>query len=119
MVRAGIRKATGIHQIIPHVVVQRFLESFERHGMFKGFPDLGVMVQQMENPSLRRYYKVQPLLPCQSTVYTDRVCCTIRIVRCPVSMCALHRARVVSCIVSVVCMADTCKRRAAALYDER
>ena len=54
-------EATGY--IIPYVVVEHFLESFNRRGLFQGLCCLGVLVNRLENPSLRRYHKVRPPRP--------------------------------------------------------
>lgn len=50
-------EATGY--IIPYVVVEHFLESFRRHNMFSGLCCLGLLVQRLENPSLRRFHKAR------------------------------------------------------------
>jgi S1-C subfamily serine protease len=49
-------EATGY--IIPYVVVEHFLETYQRHNMFSGLCCLGMLVQRLENPSLRRFHKV-------------------------------------------------------------
>lgn len=49
-------EATGY--IIPYVVVQHFLESYARRGLFSGLCCLGMLVNRLENPSLRRFHKV-------------------------------------------------------------
>lgn len=49
-------EATGY--IIPYIVVQHFMESFRRRGLFSGLCCLGMLVNRLENPSLRRYHKV-------------------------------------------------------------
>lgn len=49
-------EATGY--IIPYIVVQHFMESFRRRGLFSGLCCLGMLVNRLENPSLRRFHKV-------------------------------------------------------------
>ena len=51
-------RAEGVGYIIPYIVVEHFLESYKRHGMFQGLCCLGVLVQRLENPSLRRFHQV-------------------------------------------------------------
>jgi S1-C subfamily serine protease len=50
-------EATGY--IIPYVVVEHFLESYRRHSTFTGLCCLGMLVQRLENPSLRRYHQAR------------------------------------------------------------
>jgi hypothetical protein len=52
------RHADSIGYIIPYVVVNHFLESYRRHGLFTGLCCMGMQVQRLENPSLRRFHKV-------------------------------------------------------------
>lgn len=67
-------EATGY--IIPYVVVEHFLESFRRRGLFQGLCCLGVLVNRLENPSLRRFHKVQtPLL--RAAAGMPRGCCLL------------------------------------------
>jgi S1-C subfamily serine protease len=44
--------------IIPINVVQRFLKGIENGKPYGGFPDSGIYVQNLENPSLQAYYKL-------------------------------------------------------------
>ncbi|KAL3647937.1 Protease Do-like 2, chloroplastic [Castilleja foliolosa] len=43
----------NIGYVIPTTVVSHFLEDYERHGKYTGFPSLGVLLQKLENPALR------------------------------------------------------------------
>jgi S1-C subfamily serine protease len=52
------RHAESIGYIIPYVVVEHFLESYKRHGLFTGLCCMGMLVQRLENPSLRSFLKV-------------------------------------------------------------
>lgn len=61
-------EATGY--IIPYVVVEHFLESFRRRGLFQGLCCLGVLVNRLENPSLRRFHKVS----ARAAVASDTLC---------------------------------------------
>ncbi len=45
---------------IPINVVQRFLKGTEKGKRYDGFPDIGVFVQNLENPSLQAYDKLSP-----------------------------------------------------------
>lgn len=65
-------EATGY--IIPYIVVQHFLESFKRRGLFSGLCCLGMLVNRLENPSLRRFHKVCSFL-CLSKVTGDSLSC--------------------------------------------
>jgi S1-C subfamily serine protease len=46
--------------LIPVNVVQRFLKGIQGGRTYNGFPDIGVLVQTLENPSLQGYYKLPP-----------------------------------------------------------
>ena len=52
------RNAEAMGYIIPWVVVEHFLESYKRYSMFGGLCCLGMLVQRLENKSLRRFHKV-------------------------------------------------------------
>ena len=56
-----LRNAEATGYIIPYVVVEHFLESYKRHNMFSGLCCLGMLVQRLENKSLRRFHKVRLL----------------------------------------------------------
>ncbi|KAK4842587.1 hypothetical protein QYF36_024200 [Acer negundo] len=49
----------NIGYVIPTTVVSHFLDDYERHGKYTGFPCLGVLLQKLENPALRACLKVQ------------------------------------------------------------
>ncbi|CAN6486197.1 unnamed protein product [Victoria cruziana] len=51
--------AENIGYVIPTTVVSHFLNDYERNGKYTGFPSLGVLLQKLENPALRRCLKVQ------------------------------------------------------------
>lgn len=46
--------------LIPVNVVQMFLKNIKVNRTYNGFPDMGVYVQTLENPSLQSYYKLPP-----------------------------------------------------------
>ncbi|XP_050266586.1 protease Do-like 2, chloroplastic isoform X1 [Quercus robur] len=52
-------EAENIGYVIPTTVVSHFLNDYERHGKYTGFPCLGVLLQKLENPALRACLKVQ------------------------------------------------------------
>ncbi|KAF3792185.1 Protease Do-like 2 [Nymphaea thermarum] len=51
--------AENIGYVIPTTVVSHFLNDYEKNGKYTGFPSLGVLLQKLENPALRRCLKVQ------------------------------------------------------------
>lgn len=51
-------EAENIGYVIPTTVVSHFLDDYERHGKYTGFPCLGVLLQKLENPALRDCLKV-------------------------------------------------------------
>ncbi|XP_052170643.1 protease Do-like 2, chloroplastic [Diospyros lotus] len=51
-------EAENIGYVIPTTVVSHFLDDYERHGKYTGFPCLGVLLQKLENPALRACLKV-------------------------------------------------------------
>ncbi len=44
--------------VIPINVVQAFLRNIKVHQEYSGFPDMGVYVQNLENPALQSFYKL-------------------------------------------------------------
>ena len=70
-----LKNSEGTGYIIPYVVVQHFLECYERHGMFTGLCCLGMLMQRLENPSLRRFHKVQ-VNPWHAAPFST-ACCTL------------------------------------------
>ncbi|MBD3788982.1 MAG: trypsin-like peptidase domain-containing protein [Campylobacterales bacterium] len=50
-----ISKSQNIGYLVPVSMVRHFIEDME-DGHYDGFADLGVITQNLENPSLRRYY---------------------------------------------------------------
>lgn len=48
----------NIGYVIPTTVVSHFLTDYERNGKYTGYPCLGVLLQKLENPSLRECLKV-------------------------------------------------------------
>lgn len=48
----------NIGYLIPTAVVAHFLDDYKRNGKYTGFPSLGVLLQRLENPSLRACLKV-------------------------------------------------------------
>jgi len=51
-------KADKKGSIIPVNVIERFLRSVQNGRAYDGFPDSGVVYQELESPALRAYYKV-------------------------------------------------------------
>ncbi|KAJ8619569.1 hypothetical protein MRB53_028098 [Persea americana] len=51
-------EAENIGYVIPTTVVSHFLDDYERNGKYTGFPCLGVLLQKLENPALRKCLKV-------------------------------------------------------------
>lgn len=54
-----LRSAEATGYIIPFCVVAHFLEEYKRHGTFTGLCCLGMLVQRLENPSLRKFHRMQ------------------------------------------------------------
>eukprot|EP01084_Bolivina_argentea_P210783 358657_1 len=50
--------AQNIGYCIPMKVVMHFLNDIEKHGKYTSFPKLGFRWQKIENPSLKKYYKM-------------------------------------------------------------
>ncbi len=46
--------------VIPVNVIQRFFKGIQGGRAYDGFPDLGFYTQDLENPSLRDYFKISP-----------------------------------------------------------
>eukprot|EP00041_Stephanoeca_diplocostata_P013449 m.235540 g.235540 ORF g.235540 m.235540 type:complete len:615 (+) comp19341_c0_seq5:182-2026(+) len=58
----GMTNADGIGYIIPHPVIEHFLKDAASAGEYKGFVELGVLCQSLENPAIRNFYHVPPSL---------------------------------------------------------
>jgi S1-C subfamily serine protease len=50
----------NISYIIPTPVIEHFINDYERHGRYTGFPSLGIEWQKMESPVLRQALGMQP-----------------------------------------------------------
>ncbi len=57
VVMEGISKAQSISYLVPTMLVRHFLEDIS-DGKLDGVPSLGFLYQKMENPTLRKYYKI-------------------------------------------------------------
>lgn len=53
------KNGENLGYIIPTVVIRHFLSDIEDH-IYNGYPELGFIWQSMENPSMRKYYKMAP-----------------------------------------------------------
>uniref|UniRef100_A0A7S3LW79 Protease Do-like PDZ domain-containing protein n=2 Tax=Palpitomonas bilix TaxID=652834 RepID=A0A7S3LW79_9EUKA len=51
--------AENIGYIIPTPIIQHFLEDFEKNKKYTGFCDLGVFIQQLENPQMKAALKME------------------------------------------------------------
>eukprot|EP00397_Hematodinium_sp_SG-2012_P013417 GEMP01013623.1.p1 GENE.GEMP01013623.1~~GEMP01013623.1.p1 ORF type:complete len:563 (+),score=109.50 GEMP01013623.1:122-1810(+) len=70
----ALTEAENIGYIIPVVVVEHFLQDLVRNdGIGKGFPTLGIEVQMMENPGLRKACKVDDKNKAHKGVLINRV----------------------------------------------
>ena len=56
VVMQSIGKAENIGYMVPPPIIQHFLDDFEANGRVDGFPSLGVVTQDMENPALKARY---------------------------------------------------------------
>ena len=57
VVMQGISKSQNIGYLVPTDLVKHFLEDI-KDGKHEGFADLGLTTQKMENPTIKRYYKL-------------------------------------------------------------
>lgn len=57
VVMQGMPTADNIGYMVPITVIQHFLTDIS-DGDFQGFPSLGIMLQDLENPGMKAYYKV-------------------------------------------------------------
>lgn len=57
VVMQGLRGADNIGYMVPTPTVKHFFEDME-DGQYDGFPDIGIIVQDMENPSSRKKFKL-------------------------------------------------------------
>jgi len=55
VVMQGITQSQNIGYMVPVDVIQHFLKDVE-DGKYDGFPKLGVMIDNIENPTLKKYY---------------------------------------------------------------
>ncbi len=57
VVMQGLRGADNIGYMVPTPTVKHFFEDI-KDGNYDGFPDLGIIVQEMENPASRKKFKL-------------------------------------------------------------
>ena len=57
VVMQGITMSQNIGYMVPVDVIQHFLKDVE-DGKYDGFPKLGIMTDKIENPTLKKYYKL-------------------------------------------------------------
>ncbi|CAA6806908.1 MAG: Serine protease [uncultured Thiotrichaceae bacterium] len=57
VVMQGLRGADNIGYMVPTTTVKHFFKDME-DGKYDGFPDIGIIVQDMENPSSRKKFKL-------------------------------------------------------------
>ncbi|MEW5867399.1 MAG: trypsin-like peptidase domain-containing protein [Bacillota bacterium] len=57
VVMQGIPQAQNIGYMVPTPIIRHFLEDIS-DGRHDDFPSLGIVMQNMENPNLRKYYKL-------------------------------------------------------------
>lgn len=57
VVMQGLRGADNIGYMVPTTTVKHFFKDIE-DGQYDGFPDIGIIVQDMENPSSRKKFKL-------------------------------------------------------------
>lgn len=57
VVMQGITMSQNIGYMVPVDVIQHFLKDVE-DGKYDGFPKLGIMTENIENPTLKEYYKL-------------------------------------------------------------
>ena len=57
VVMQGLRGADNIGYMVPTPTVRHFFKDIE-DGTYNGFPDLGIIVQEMENPASRKKFKL-------------------------------------------------------------
>lgn len=55
----GISQADNIGYIVPAPIIQHFLKDLD-DGRYDGFPSLGVVMEGMENPDLKKKYGLEP-----------------------------------------------------------
>ncbi|KAJ1484164.1 trypsin-like cysteine/serine peptidase domain-containing protein [Baffinella frigidus] len=72
----SLEGAENIGFIIPVPIINHFLEDVERNqGNYVGFPALGISCQAMENPQMRKFFKMKPdengVLICKVRPLTD------------------------------------------------
>ncbi|MFT7824743.1 MAG: serine protease [Sulfurimonas sp.] len=53
-----IRSSQNIGYLVPVSLVEHFIEDM-KDGRYDGFPELGIVTQKMENPSLKAYYGLE------------------------------------------------------------
>ncbi|CAA6798903.1 MAG: serine protease; identified by sequence similarity; putative; ORF located using Blastx/Glimmer [uncultured Sulfurovum sp.] len=58
VVMQGITFSQNIGYMVPVDIIQHFLKDVE-DGKHDGFPKLGIMTDKIENPSLKKYYKLE------------------------------------------------------------
>jgi S1-C subfamily serine protease len=57
VVMQGLRGADNIGYMVPTPIIHHFFTDM-KDGKYDGFPDLGIIVQEMENPASRRKFKL-------------------------------------------------------------
>ena len=57
VVMQGLRGADNIGYMVPTPTVRHFFDDI-KDGKYDGFPDIGIIVQQMENPASRKKFKL-------------------------------------------------------------
>ena len=57
VVMQGLRGADNIGYMVPTPTVKHFFDDI-KDGTYNGFPDLGIIVQEMENPASRKKFKL-------------------------------------------------------------
>jgi S1-C subfamily serine protease len=60
VVHQGNPDGKTLGQMIPLPILRHFLEDATKNLRYKGFPGFPLIYQNMENPNLRKFYKMQP-----------------------------------------------------------
>ena len=57
----GATNAQNIGYMVPPPIINHFLTDIsENNGMYRGFPELGIYIQSMENPDIREKFQMNP-----------------------------------------------------------
>jgi S1-C subfamily serine protease len=70
VVHQGSCFGSGIGYMVPVPIIRHFLIE-NSHGKYEGFPDAGIVIQTMENPALRKFYRMSST---QSGVLLVNIC---------------------------------------------